>query len=154
MADKMRSVIAHELLHACNVCHHGEKAANPDDDGATMNNLHGLRSGDVACVMRYDNVGTPVDAQCRPVAQKDAVPEAFGNSLCTSATGTGYNTPGSHTERKNGVLVTVVDEKCFGNAAEHRGNCAGQFRVSGKGWNRNDKARLGTPPKACGDRVE
>ncbi|MBC7872499.1 MAG: hypothetical protein H7Y01_00810 [Ferruginibacter sp.] len=42
---KLQQVVAHELCHALNVYHHGEVS-----DG-------GLSSGDVECIMRYDNMG-------------------------------------------------------------------------------------------------
>ena len=69
--------------------------------------IHGLRSGNVSCVMRYDNIGTPLSRE----------PEAIGSILCTSAAGTGYNANGQH----------------FQDAATNRGNCKGQIRISAKG---------------------
>lgn len=103
-SDKLAAVVAHELLHGNNVCHHGE--GNPEVENS-MNLINGLRSGNVDCVMRYDNVGTPVLK----------IPEKPGTSLCTSAAGTGYNAGG----------------KYFKDAAAKRGNCKGQIRVSGAG---------------------
>jgi hypothetical protein len=102
---KLAAVTAHELLHANNVCHHGE--GDPEQEGSA-NNMNGLRSGNMSCVMRYDNTGTPL---------RGWTPEAIGSSLCTSGTGTGYN----------------ADNRAFGNAARLRGNCRGQIRVSGRG---------------------
>ncbi len=105
IAEKMRAVIAHELLHGNNVCHHGEGDPGLEKQADAVN---GLRSGNVACVMRYDNVGTII---------RNHNPEAIGSSLCTSAAGTGYN----------------INGQLFGNAAAKRGNCKTQIRVSGKG---------------------
>lgn len=103
-ADKMAAVVAHELLHGNNVCHHGEQ--NPSVE-KSFNLEHGLRSGNVSCVMRYDNVGDVVPGYD---------PEAIGSDLCSSPAGTGYNANG----------------KVFMDAAAKRGNCKGQIRVSGK----------------------
>ncbi len=105
LAVKIVAVAAHELLHANNVCHHGEQ--NPETENS-FNLRQGLRSGNVSCVMRYDNVGTPI---------RGFDPEAIGSSLCSSAAGTGYNANGN----------------TFGDAAANRGNCKGQIRISGRG---------------------
>jgi hypothetical protein len=111
---KLAAVVAHELLHGNNVCHHGEPRKNVEGD---YDRIHGLRSGNVSCVMRYDNVGTIL---------RGFNPEAPGSSLCDSAAGTGYN----------------ANNQNYGNAAENRGNCKGQLRISGKGGR----------PKTCGNR--
>jgi len=100
-ATKEAQVIAHELSHACNVYHHGE---SPETN---QNNLHGVRSGNFDCIMRYDNAAAPGG-------------EAIGNSVCTSGAGTGYN--------------TNEDQPGFGNADSHgaqwsRGNCLHQYRI-------------------------
>jgi len=112
-SDKLAAVVTHELLHGNNVCHHGE--GDPDVE-KSADLIHGLRSGNVECVMRYDNVGTPLSK----------IPEKPGTSMCSSATGTGYNAGG----------------KYFQDAAAKRGNCKGQIRVSGAGG----------IPKSCGNR--
>ena len=112
-ADKLAAVVSHELLHGNNVCHHGE--GDPDIE-RSADLIHGLRSGNVDCVMRYDNVGTTLSR----------IPEIPGTDLCTSAAGTGYNANGQR----------------FGNAADKRGNCRGQIRVSGAGG----------IPNSCGHR--
>jgi hypothetical protein len=104
-AKKIEAVTAHELLHGNNVCHHGE--GDPRVEGSS-DVAHGLRSGNVSCVMRYDNKGANVTG---------GRPEAIGSILCTSPDGTGYNA-------NNGG---------FGNAARNRGDCKGQIRISGKG---------------------
>ncbi len=112
-ADKLAAVVAHELLHGNNVCHHGE--GNPEVE-KSQDLIHGLRSGNVDCVMRYDNVGTPLSK----------IPEKPGTTTCASAAGTGYNAGGQR----------------FQDAADKRGNCKGQIRVSGAGG----------IPKSCGNR--
>ncbi|MBI5372584.1 MAG: hypothetical protein HZA79_11240 [Sphingobacteriales bacterium] len=103
-AAKIRAVVSHELLHGNNVCHHGEGDESAEN---SFDRVHGLRSGDTSCVMRYDNVGTVI---------RGFDPEAVGTDLCDSAAGTGYNAHDQH----------------FGNANAGRGNCKQQVRVSGK----------------------
>ncbi|NOT51056.1 MAG: hypothetical protein HOP10_07240 [Chitinophagaceae bacterium] len=104
LAAKIAAVVAHELLHGNNVCHHGEQ--NPAVENS-FNLIHGLRSGNVSCVMRYDNVGSVIPG---------FDPEAIGSDLCNSPAGTGYNANG----------------QAFQDAAAKRGNCEGQIRISGK----------------------
>lgn len=149
-ADKLAAVVAHELFHANNVCHHGESTGDPEEGTSNHNNRNGTRSGNVNCVMRYDNIGATVDGNCAPVKEKDANPEAIGNSLCDSPAGTGYNTSSFHEERKNGRVVKVEDQNCFGNAATNRGNCVHQIRVSGRGW--RSSAPRANAPLSCGNR--
>jgi hypothetical protein len=100
-SQKLLQVTAHELAHGCNVYHHGEGDAV----------LHGNRSGDMSCIMRYDNV---------PVLNP---PEAIGSIFCTNAAGTGANA--------NNPCITPP---CFGSANTDwcRGACITQFRVSGR----------------------
>ena len=101
LAATVNAVVAHELLHGNNVCHHGE--GDPDIE-KKADAINGLRSGDFDCVMRYSNVGTPLSK----------IPEIPGTILCTSAAGTGYNLNGLH----------------FQDAAKNRGNCKGQIRIT------------------------
>ncbi len=109
---KLAQVVAHELCHGINVCHHGEGDLNKDADFDIIN---GLRSGDFDCVMRYDNSGT------HNLGKKGdkVIPETIGSKLCISPIGTGYNT----TSNKPG----------FGDAAPGRGNCLNQMQVTGFG---------------------
>ena len=106
---KLATVVAHELCHGNNICHHGEGDESVEYDNATRNPL---RSGNISCVMRYDNhrkegTGWYVGY----------LPETPGTILCTSAAGTGYNVNGgAHKDADPG-----------------RGNCAGQIRISGVG---------------------
>jgi len=102
---KVRAVTAHELLHGNNVCHHGEGDESSEN---SFDLVHGLRSGNVSCVMRYDNVGTVI---------RGFNPEEIGSSLCGSAAGTGYN----------------ANNQLFRDADAKRGDCKHQIRISGKG---------------------
>ena len=116
--QKLAQVVAHELCHGINICHHGEGDLNKDGD---FQKINGLRSGDINCIMRYDNSGIAV------LEKKDDknIPEPIGNKLCTSAVGTGYN----ETSNLPG----------FGNADSGRGNCIHQIQVTG----------FGNKPVAC-----
>jgi len=91
-ATKEAQTVAHELSHGCNTYHHGEGPGIP-----------GHRSGNVDCIMRYDNfvVGAP---------------EAIGSTFCNSPKGTGTNANGAG----------------FGNADKGRGNCEAQPRISAR----------------------
>ncbi len=120
--DKIRQVVAHELLHGCNVCHHGEKPVNsgkPAAEEYDLPNYGGLRSGNINCVMRYDNLAGVTEFP-------GYFPEPIGKILCESATGTGYNAP--------------VGGKQQGKGNASVGNCIHQIHVTARG---------GQPP-ACG----
>ena len=124
--EKTEAVVAHELLHGNNVCHHGEgdEAVEGSHDAK-----QGLRSGDIYCVMHYDNSGFRRDI--------NYIPEPLGNKLCSSSAGTGYNAPENEGKDKTKHLF-------FGRAAQGRGNCAAQIRVSGRGGQ----------PGSCGNRLD
>jgi hypothetical protein len=117
LADKTNQVCAHELCHALNVYHHGTGT----NDAKGRNTCHGLRSGSMDCIMRYDNLTPTV---------KGFIPEQIGNILCNSRTGTGYNA------HEQCVLPADPDAQngpaniSFGNAAAKHGNCIGQIRIS------------------------
>lgn len=149
--------VAHELLHCCNVYHHGEEPDATSDGviwtkksdgiyegdkkilvrnskGVDITNLvtfqwnwfrreklvnlkvwRGSSSGDVGCVMRYDDARayTPQGAPDERVLLVTG-DEAFGGGLCTTGKATGTNdNPGR-----------------FGPCAAGRGNCAGQIVVN------------------------
>ncbi len=106
--EKMAQVIAHELCHGINICHHGE--GNPNIEG-DFEKLHGLRSGDINCIMRYDNAGKKITLQ--------GTAETIGSDLCSSPEGTGYNLPGNRPG--------------FERARTGAGNCIHQIHVTGAG---------------------
>ncbi len=102
--EKLSQVVAHEICHGINIYHHGQG----------VNNLHGLRSGDMRCIMRYDN---------RLPRIPGYIPERIGSILCNSDQGTGYN-----------ALVPCFPDlpvnRCFGSAAANRGFCIRKIRIS------------------------
>lgn len=101
-ANKLAQVSAHETSHGMNVWHHGS--------GQNQNLMNGVRSGDMTCFMRYDN---------RLPRVPGYIPEDIGVALCNNAAGTGYN-----------ASVPCAVPTCFGNAANLRGNCIAQVRIS------------------------
>ena len=113
--DKKAATVAHELLHANNVCHHGE---GKEDVEKSHDLVNGLRSGDISCVMRYDNTGNSIFL--------DFFPEKPGKTLCSNPVGTFYNAP---PVKKN----EAGDQIGWGNCAPGRGNCASQIWISGAG---------------------
>ncbi|HRZ42891.1 MAG TPA: hypothetical protein P5228_09345 [Bacteroidales bacterium] len=114
--DKSQSVVAHELGHAINAPHHGEKTNNSNDI------KHGPRSGDVGCIMRYDNQTVLTCQNLAPTEiiykgkTKKAFVEPVGTKFCTTSDGTGYNS----------------NDSCFGDCAGGRGKCREKLRVSGR----------------------
>jgi len=110
---KLAQVVAHELCHGINICHHGE--GNPNIKG-DFEKPHGLRSGDINCVMRYDNSGVSILGKTKEGA---IIPVVIGSYFGISPDGTGYNTPGHFPG--------------FDNATPGRGNCLHQMQVTGTG---------------------
>ncbi|MDI3320627.1 hypothetical protein [Pinibacter soli] len=96
-AGKLNHVVSHELGHGISMYHHGEEPYV----------LQGLQSGDVGCIMRYDNI------------PPDNVGEAIGTIFCNQTKGTGTN-----------ALKPCVPTECYGDAAKGRGDCIHQFRIS------------------------
>lgn len=109
---KLAQVVAHELCHGINICHHGDGDLNKETD---FDMINGVCSGDIDCVMRYDNSGTHNMGK----NGDKVIPETIGSKLCISPVGTGYNT----TSKKPG----------YGDAAPGRGNCLNQMQITGFG---------------------
>jgi hypothetical protein len=118
--DKSQQVVAHELGHAVNTYHHGEATGSAGNYNFDV--VHGPRSGNVSCIMRYDNkdVFPCQNLQDTEITvgtkTRKAKVEPTGTIFCTNAAGTGYN----------------ANNQCFGDCATGRGNCVHQFRVSGR----------------------
>ena len=130
---KMQAVVAHELLHGNNVCHHGEGNESAEKSHDVE---HGLRSGEIECVMHYDNSGNNRDI--------NYIPEPIGSMLCGSRAGTGYNTPENKARQDADGGINSKKFMWFGTALEGRGNCVKQIRVSGRGGQ----------PSNCGNRYD
>jgi hypothetical protein len=93
--DKIIQVVSHELGHGISMWHHGN----------TFFQTHGLQSGDVSCIMRYDNV-PPVN-----------IHEPIGTIFCNNRLGTGNN-----------AIIPCFVPVCYGSPT--RGDCIHQFRIS------------------------
>jgi len=113
-AADLSCTVAHELGHAVYVQHHGDDGDCGDCNGDQSGSL---TSGNVTCLMRYNNYGPgwchKVGGACHNHARSN--PDPPGNTFCTSANGTGCNVIASH----------------FRNDAS-RGNCKDQIKV--KDW--------------------
>jgi hypothetical protein len=95
--SKMNQLVAHELAHGVNVYHHGEMKNN------NKLLMHGLRSGHLGCIMRYDNIDKFKG-------------EFIGNIFCDGVNGTG--------DFLNRIYGSA-------NYANGRGTCLNQIRISG-----------------------
>ncbi len=137
---KLQQVVAHEMFHGCNVCHHGESPKGTGTGGSSAEEFNkpkpgGLRSGDIYCVMRYDNAGKD--------RVEGYVPEDIGDRLCTSYEGTngrvtpekpepkGYNRPDTVKNSRGNIEDIIMNG--YGDAALNRGDCLHQIQVSARG---------------------
>jgi len=119
-ANALSASIAHELGHCSHLEHHGSGAAH-DHGGAKSDPNGGVTSGNVSCVMRYDNYRSQwchvVDGNCHTHAIANAYNEDPGTTFCNSKSGTGCNNIAGH----------------FNNsAAADRGECKKRIKV--KDW--------------------
>jgi hypothetical protein len=130
-ANRLVNSIAHEICHGLNIWHHGEGGEHEDVVGGyrfTSNREGKLTSGDMGCLMRYDQYATswchnvPHHVHWYVSFSRDRarnIVETFldnpGTTLCSSANATGLNDAGAGHK----------------NNAE-KGNCKGQLRV--KDW--------------------
>jgi hypothetical protein len=106
----IRNTRAHELGHGVGIDHHGEGALLP----GRIDMMGGLTSGDMRCVMRYDNHADAWRFTGPPQRDfRNRRRERSGTTFCTSNRGTGTNA------RPNNRNNTAT-----------RGNCRGQIRVN------------------------
>lgn len=96
-SEKLTHVVSHELGHGISMYHHGDE----------IHAMGGLQSGDVDCIMRYDNI-PPFN-----------LGEAIGKTFCIDSKGTGSN-----------AQDPCEVPYCYGDAARGRGNCIHQFRIT------------------------
>jgi hypothetical protein len=144
-SDFFASTIAHELGHAVNVNHHGDKNSMPSPDTVTdlvsyhifdkngvpilqrpyiiegdIGVIHSSESGDLNCVMAYH----PYYDWAYHLGSNGAhffyeVPiTAIGKQMCTSDIGTGLN-----------AASQMGNTRYFGNADSSRGNCLSQIKL-------------------------
>jgi hypothetical protein len=135
-ANQLKCTIAHELGHSVNLVHHGEEVyvgnvLQVHNHGGTKTEPAGrTTSGDVDCVMRYDNYEctqwchpkVPGPGCCVHSIRASGSTEAPGTTFCDSQDGTGCNASGSNSDG---------DACAFSNDAQV-GNCKGHIRV--KDW--------------------
>ncbi len=152
--DYRNTTLAHELMHACNVYHHGDSGDyeatwvrpkgtdNVTENGqpitviweATGENVNnkqpelpdvrkvrigafsGRCSGDMSCIMKYDDCDAYVPRANASIRYR--ADEQWGNSLCVSEQGTGTNQVGRTPQSR------------YGPAASGRGVCALQILVN------------------------
>jgi hypothetical protein len=119
-ANQLPTTIAHELGHSVNLIHHGEEALH-NHGGSTKSDRAGHEtSGDVNCVMRYDNV---YEQWCHPKVPGPgccihSIPELEvpGNTFCDSQTGTGCNASGFN---EDGDACAFTNDATVGKCKEH-----------------------------------
>lgn len=130
-ANRLANSIGHELCHGLNIWHHGEGGNHNCGDGTwnyTANSQGRLTSGNINCIMRYDQYAV---AWCHGAAHHNhkyatitAQPDGsgrityndpVGTLLCKTSAGTGLNNAGA------GHINNAT-----------RGNCQGQLKV--KDW--------------------
>ncbi|MDH5200252.1 MAG: hypothetical protein OEW93_05140 [Candidatus Bathyarchaeota archaeon] len=135
-ANQLKCTIAHELGHSVNLVHHGEEvyAGNVlqvhNHGGIKTEPAGRTTSGDVDCVMRYDNYEctqwchpkVPGPGCCVHSIRATGSTEAPGTTFCDSQDGSGCNVSGSNSDG---------DACAFSNDAQV-GNCKGHIRV--KDW--------------------
>jgi hypothetical protein len=137
--NRLQKTIAHELGHAVRIKHHGELEANwrkhvhgdeptwarqdggpekPVELGGLSEAAGGVSSGDVRCVMRYDNLFTRWchdNHECIHGIFTPPDKETPGSIFCDTRDGSGVNRVGPNHENR-----------------ATRGNCRSQIRV--KDW--------------------
>jgi hypothetical protein len=127
---KEQSVVAHELCHGVGCWHHGEAVGKVDPAGAWAI-PHGRTSGDVDCVMRYENYAQYYMPAGKTTVIKIPVwPEPVGTTLCDGAKATGYPDPNDGNKVFLNPAGDCDSAATTGPAA--RGNCKSQLRV--KDW--------------------
>jgi hypothetical protein len=124
-ANQLSAVIAHELGHSVNVWHHGQLPSHAHQ-GVTSDPAGGVTSGNVSCVIRYDNYRR---IWCHDTGAGHCIhsipnPEPVGTTFCSSQDGTGCNASGA--DYWGDPCATTND------AAADKGNCKSHIRV--KDW--------------------
>jgi hypothetical protein len=124
-ANALGASIAHELGHCSNLQHHGQLPSHAHQ-GVTSDPSGGVTSGDVNCVMRYDNyrrIWCHVTGASHCI-HKIPSPENPGTTFCDSQDGNGCNASGSD---------YWGDPCAFTNdASADRGECKNRIKV--KDW--------------------
>jgi hypothetical protein len=122
--NALSASIAHELGHCSNLQHHGQLPAH--NHGPASDPTGGVTSGDVNCVMRYDNYRV---IWCHVTGAGHCIhkiprPENPGTTFCDSQDGNGCNASGS--DYWNNPCAFAND------ASADRGECKNRIKV--KDW--------------------